>query len=306
MSFRQLARALGAATLLAAVGLAHADPVPGALASVQRAFDHGRFAEALKAAEQALTAAPEAEQPGLHQLAARSAFNVGQLARSDSHFRALLLLVPDHALDPYSVPPPVLERFEQLRAAMEPELLAVRRQAQALREAQRALEQERERGAEAARRGGEALEAQRERTAEAVRLVDAYRPLVVLLPFGAGQFQQGRKTVGTVLAITEGTLALGSAATFITWHALRDRRTIQVEQEDGPRVVIERGIQPVHQERMRVWRTVNLVTTVGFLGVWLAGVFEASLHEPSAPASTLTPAVSVGPDGASASLGLRF
>jgi hypothetical protein len=306
MFLRQLARALGTVSLLAALGLAHADPAPGALASVQRAFDHGRFAEALTAAEQALTAAPEAEQPVLHQLAALSAFNLGQLERSDSHFRALLLRVPGHALDPYSIPPPVLERFERLRAGMEPELLAAQRQQQALREAQLALEQERERGAEAQRLGGEALEAQRKRAARAERAAGSYRPLVALLPFGAGQFQQGRKTAGTVLAVTEGTLALGSLTTFLAWYSLRDRRTIQVEHEDGPRVVVERGIQPVFQERMRGWRTVNLVTTVGFFGVWLAGAFEASMHEPETPASTLTPALSVGPDGASASLGLRF
>ena len=294
--------------LLSAPSLEHADPVPaGALPSVQRAFDHGRFAEALKAAEQALPAAPEADQPVLHQLAALSAFNLGQLARSDSHFRALLLLVPDHALDPYAVPPPVLERFEQLRTTMEPEQLAVRRQAQVLRDTLLALEQERARGAEVERRGGQELEAQREATSEALRLAGSNRPLVALLPFGAAQFQQGRKTMGTVLAVTEGTLALGSATSFVAWHMLRDRRTIQVEDEDGPRVTTERGIQPAFQERMRIWRTVNVVTTVGFFGVWLAGLFEAHLHESSTPtAPTLTPALSVGPDGDNASLGLRF
>ncbi|MCP3143812.1 hypothetical protein [Pyxidicoccus xibeiensis] len=310
MSFRRLARVLGAATLLAAFRLAHADPSPVALPTVQRAFEHGRFAEVLRDAEQALTQAPPAEQPVLHQLAALSAFNLGEHDRSDSHFRALLRLVPDHALDPYSIPPPALRRFEQLRMVMEPELLAIRRQEQALREAELALERERERGAEVERQQARELEAQRQRTAEATRAASAYRPLVAWLPFGAGQFQQGRKTAGTVLAVAEGALALGSITSFITYHALLDRRTIQVERADGPHVITERGIQPAFQERMRGWRTVNLITTVGFFGLWLAGAAEAHLREPEAPgpssSPTPTPTLSIGAGGASVGLGLRF
>lgn len=106
MSFRRLARALCAATVFAAFRLAHADLAPVALPTVQRAFEHGRFAEVLRDAEQALTEAPRAEQPVLHQLAALAAFNLGEHDRSDSHFRAVLRLVPDLALDPYSIPPP--------------------------------------------------------------------------------------------------------------------------------------------------------------------------------------------------------
>lgn len=304
MSFRRRARALGTATVLAAFRLAHADPAPVTLPTVQRAFEHGRFAEVLRDAEQALTGALPAEQPDLHQLAALAAFNLGEQERSDSHFRALLRLVPDHALDPYSIPPPVLRRFEQLRKGMEPELLTVRRQEQSLREAQLALERERARGAELAQQHARELEAQRQRTAEATRLASAYRPLVTWLPFGAGQFQQGRRTAGTVLAISEGTLALGSIASFLTYHVLLDRRTIQVEGENGPRVVTERGIQPAFQERMRAWRTVNLITTAGFFGLWLAGAAEATLHEPDAPAAS--PTLSIDARGASIGLGGRF
>lgn len=309
MSSRWLPGALATAALLLSLHAAAANP----LLQVQRDFEHGRFADVLKEAEGALASAADPEARELHQLAALAAFNLGERARSDSHFRALLRLSPDHALDPYSVPPSALKHFEQLREGMRPELAALQRDARARAEAERALQRERARLAQleqgAAQRQALALAAERERTAGAVRLASAYRPLVAWLPFGAGPFQQRRRTAGTVLAVSEGTLALGSATSFLAYYALRNRRTIQVQRDGEPQVVIERGIQPAFQERMRAWRTVNLVSTVGFFGLWLGGALEASLREPAAPpadAPTLTPALSVGADGASAGFGLRF
>lgn len=55
-----------------------------------------------------------------------SLFLVGRRAEAEEEFSALLLLDPDHALDPFLVPPDVIQSFEKVKKAMGPTLRALR------------------------------------------------------------------------------------------------------------------------------------------------------------------------------------
>ncbi len=51
---------------------------------------------------------------------------VGRTADAEEEFSALLLLSPDHSLDPFVVPPDVIQSFEAVKRTMEPTLRALR------------------------------------------------------------------------------------------------------------------------------------------------------------------------------------
>lgn len=55
-----------------------------------------------------------------------SLFILGREAEAREEFSSLLLLDPDHALDPFLVPPDVIQAFESVKSAMEPTLRALR------------------------------------------------------------------------------------------------------------------------------------------------------------------------------------
>jgi len=55
-----------------------------------------------------------------------SLFILGREAEAREEFSSMLLLDPDHALDPFLVPPDVIQAFEDVKRAMEPTLRALR------------------------------------------------------------------------------------------------------------------------------------------------------------------------------------
>ena len=55
-----------------------------------------------------------------------SLFILGREAEAREEFSSMLLLDPDHALDPFLVPPDVIQAFEDVKKAMEPTLRALR------------------------------------------------------------------------------------------------------------------------------------------------------------------------------------
>jgi len=97
-------------------------------------------------------------------------------------FAKLLYLSPDYELDPFEVPPPIIEIFERVRRELKPQLDVIR-------------EQKRE--AEFKRRQGGLTIRTVERT-----LVEQSQ-VATLLPFGTGQFQNGDVGRGVALLVTE-------------------------------------------------------------------------------------------------------
>ena len=111
-------------------------------------------------------------------------------------FIHLLSIDPDQTLDPFLVPPPIVEFFDQVRADAEPELAP-------LRERKRQL-QEQERLAEEARRRLLAEEHVRSGPPSKVVVVEEHIYMLNFLPFGVGQFQNGDTTKGIIIAVVPG------------------------------------------------------------------------------------------------------
>jgi tetratricopeptide (TPR) repeat protein len=113
---------------------------------------------------------------------ALSYYLLGKVNAAKEEFGKLLYLSPDYQLDPYTVPPPIIELFELVRSQMKPELDAIRQ-----------------------RQSDEQLQAATK--SGYVRHVDQTMlersELATFLPFGVGQFQNGDYGWGAVFAISE-------------------------------------------------------------------------------------------------------
>ena len=276
------------------------------LVSIRGDYELGRFEQALARARERLSQAdlPEPEQLELNQLAGLAAFNMGQQADAERHLAAVLRIDPDHALDPFQVPPPAIQLFERLRRELAPTLDTLRYE-KALRteRLRREAEAQAAAAAEATRRDAEARA-----TAAARRALEGRNFLVNFVPFGAGQFQQGRNRAGVVFAATEVVLGAASAYGYWRYASLITTRTVTLDNRQVPGerfTVTERGIPAELAGEAQTYRWLQLGAGAAFYAAWAAGAVDAVLHHGEAP-----PPVSVHllplPGGAAAGLAARF
>lgn len=249
--------------------------------ALRASFEYGKYAEVLDRAGARIDRGGLGEDDllELHKLAGLAAFNLGRTEDATRHLRALLRLDPDYGLDPFVVPPPAVAFFEGLKEEMSSELEFLRQE--------RRLRQEREK-AEAERRERERLEAevQRRRAEElasqvTVRTVERRNFLVNFVPFGAGQFQQGRNSLGIVFAATEGALAVTSIISFFAYESLFEEQVIDLDNvldPDGKASVRVRFI-PINRSRQRdTWQLLKLSSAAGFYTIYALGVVDALYH----------------------------
>jgi hypothetical protein len=176
---------------------------PSELKRAKDRFEFGAYADAAGTLRQLLGGDPdltEAEFVDAYRTLGISEYNLGDLAQARSAFVNLLSHDPDYALDPFLVPPAVVEFFDRVKkeheAALEP-----------LRERRRSLAAEQRLADEAKRR---LLAEETARTGPPTRVVrvEQHHYFFNWLPLGAGQFQNGEKAKGT--AIAAGQLVLGA------------------------------------------------------------------------------------------------
>ncbi|WP_338866526.1 tetratricopeptide repeat protein [Myxococcus stipitatus] len=263
------------------VSLAQENAGDPEVAALRASFDYGKYAEVLDRAGARIDRGglSEDELVELHKLAGLAAFNLGRTEEASRHLRALLRLDPDFSLDPFVVPPPAVAFMEGIKSDMGNELEFLRQE--------RRLRQEREK-AEAERRERERVEAEvlRRRAEElagqvTVRTVEKRNFLVNFVPFGAGQFQQGRNSLGIVFAATEGALAVTSVISYFAYESLFEERTIELDNvldEDGKASITVRFI-PTNRERQRdTWQLLKLASAAGFYTIYALGVVDALYH----------------------------
>ncbi len=248
------------------------------LASIRSAFEFGKYAEVLERAVARIDRGrlDEASLVELHKLAGLSAFNLGRREDAARHLRALLRLEPDFGLDPFVVPPPAIAFFEELRRDLRAELSLIRQE--------KRLRLERER-AEASRREQERLQAEerRRRVEElarqvTVRTVEKRSFLVNFVPFGAGQFQQGRTSLGVIFAATEGAFAVSSILAFFAYDNLFEENTFIVDDRNsstGTTTITTRSIPTDKEAQRDAWRLVKYGSAAGFYAMYALGVADA-------------------------------
>jgi hypothetical protein len=254
------------------------EPVDPEVTTLRGTYEYGRYAEVLERAGNRIDRGRlnDKDLAELHKLAGLSAFHLNRTEDSARHFRALLRLDPDFNLDPFAVPPPAVAWLDTLRQQMSAELELVRqeRRLRVEREQAEAERRERERVvAEEQRRRVEVLSRQ-----VTVRQVEKRSILVNFVPFGAGQFQQGRNGLGTVLAATEGALAVTSILSFFAYDALVETKRVTVDDIRGPRDVPVRYIPTERLPQATAWTWLKWGSAAGFYAVYAGGVADALAH----------------------------
>jgi hypothetical protein len=249
------------------------------LAALAAAYEYGRYAEVLSRATSRLDGAglDESTLVELHKLAGLSAFNLRRLDEAERHIAALLRLDPDFSLDPFVYPPLAVAFVEKQRRAIGPEL-------EFLREQRRQRDAAAKRAAEERAALARETEAQRRELEEmsrqiTVRTVETRSVLVNFVPFGAGQFQEGRVAAGTGFAVAEGLLAIGSIVGYFVYGSILTNRTVQLDTFPGSsQLIIQTGIPAARATEAQSWRVVKVTSGIGFYAVFVAGVLDALLH----------------------------
>src|SRR5262249_38934196 len=246
--------------------------------SLRTEFEHGKYEDVLQRAASRINRGNLTEQEliELHKLAGLSAFYLRKMAQAENHLVAVIQIDPDYSLDPFLVAPPAIQYFEKLRAEHSRELEAIREQRRLRAERLRREAEDRER----ARREAEE---QRRRLSNRITVerVENRSYLVNFLPFGAGQFQQGRTREGVILAATEGVLAVTSVIAYFAYRAqIKDIPTTVngYVGGNGTYTFTQHGIPADRWREANAWRITQYASGGGFWLTYALGVVDALIH----------------------------
>jgi tetratricopeptide (TPR) repeat protein len=202
----------GAIAIAIFAGEARADEFED-FANAKNAYEAGQYQTAVTRFEALRAANPKnkglAEET--NKLLAVSYLFLGNKTEAEKSFIEILTDDPDFALDPLIFPIDVIDFFSEVKARHAERLAALSAARAAEEEARRKAEEER-------------LRIQTEKLKRNVyinREVQRRSVLVALMPFGAGQFQNGHKVKGALFLTGEILLAAGSITTFILHERLR-------------------------------------------------------------------------------------
>ncbi len=249
--------------------------------SLRTEFEHGKYDDVLQRANSRINRGNLSEQEltELHKLAGLSAFYLKKLPQAENHLVAVIQLDPDYSLDPFLVAPSAIRYFEKLRSDHSGELEAIREQ--------RRLRAERlRREAEDRDRTRREVEEQRRRIQQlsnrvTVERVETRSYVVNFLPFGAGQFQQGRTQLGVIFAATEGVLAVTSIIAYFAYSAEIADRTTTLNGfvgNTGSYSFTEQGIPVARWRHANAWRIAKYSAGGGFWLTYAIGVVDALVH----------------------------
>lgn len=183
---------------------------------------------------------------------------LGKLSQAEQEFTRLLRMDPGYLLDPLAFPEEVQRLFARVKMQLDAERLAS--------EAQRKLEEQR-----TAREHSERTEREQLRWTELTQLAqvetvhETRSRWVALVPFGAGQFQNGHESLGAVLAVTEGSLLALSMVTYVLHDHLRGQRPKPSEIPDAR--LAEQG-----------FRYTNQISFALFAIVAVTGIIDAQVR----------------------------
>jgi tetratricopeptide (TPR) repeat protein len=193
---------------------------PPQLKRAKDRFEFGAYADAAAALRQLLAGTPdltESEAVDAYRMLGIAEYQLGDRLAARGAFVNLLSVEPDYALDPFLVPPPIVEFFDAVKKEHEPALAPLRERRRELREQQRLAE-------EAKRR---LLAEEHARTGPPSKIVRIEQRVYLFnwLPLGAGQFQNGERAKGTAIAAGQLVLGMVNVASIVVHNQLADDRT---------------------------------------------------------------------------------
>ncbi len=192
-------------------------------------------------------------------------FAESQRDRARDLIEKLILADPTFEPDPLGFPGDFINAFIDVRANLQ-ESIKLASQEAVRREADRRDRELRERVArEAYQRKIEALAAEESITVRSNRWV-------TLVPFGAGQFQNGRHGLGWLFLGTEAALGVATALTLPLYANARARADEEVRTGDIDQKAT------LYQRRANDFRNANLSLVGALVGVAVAGVVQANVE----------------------------
>lgn len=193
---------------------------PPELKRAKDRFEFGAYSEAAGALRQLLATSPvltDAETIDAYRMLGIAEFQLGDQLGARAAFVNLLSVDPDYALDPFLVPPAVVEFFDSVKKGHEPALAPLRERRRELREQQRLADEARRRllAEEQTRMGP---------PGKVVRVEQRYY-LFNWMPLGAGQFQNGDRAKGTAILAGQVVLGLVNLSAIIFHNQIAEDRT---------------------------------------------------------------------------------
>ncbi len=203
---------------LVLLGLALA--APPELKRAKDRFEFGAYADAAGALRHLLAGEPDLsdeEAIDAYRMLGISEYHLGDLPQARAAFVNLLSSDPDYALDPFLVPPPIVEFFDRVKKEHERALAPLRERRRALRQQQRLAD-------DAKRR---LLAEEAARTGPPTKVVRVQERLYLFnwMPLGAGQFQNGQRAKGTAIAAGQIATGLVNIAAIVVHNQLAEDRT---------------------------------------------------------------------------------
>ncbi len=303
-----LAAVLGVATFIGVPGAARADG-RAEIEKARAAYLARNYAEGETRLRALVDPKTGLKEPGL---VTQARMYLGAVLLAQGHrdqatelFEKLILEDPAFEPDPLSFPGDVINTFFDVRAQLQERIRSAAQNAAR-------LEAERRVKAEDERRRQEAWLANVKRLAQEEKITVRNSRLVALLPFGAGQFQNGDKILGWTLLASEASLVVGMGVTVPLFAYAQDRAG--EEQRAGD---LDRKAQ-LYKDRAENIRIVNLSFAGALLAIAVSGIVQANLayvpetmetkKRPLPPLSRLSPIVApiARTDGSAMPSGLFF
>ncbi len=279
--------------LLAALLLA--PPADPDLKRARDRYEFGAWADAAGAARDLIARRPElpeAEAVEAWRILGLAEYQLGDQRQAREAFVNLLSLDPDQALDPFLVPPPIVEFFDRVKRENEEHLRPLRERKRQLREQERLAEEARRR----------LLAEEQARSGPPTRVVRVQDRIYLFnwMPFGAGQFQNGDTAKGTIIATAEVVIGLANIAAILIHNQIADDRSRRCSVQDTTNC----SLPPITDSDRRLLQridTVKYVTAGLFWAVYAYGVVDAHLGFVPKVETEITPG-----QGAGVKLSWRF
>jgi tetratricopeptide (TPR) repeat protein len=230
-------------------------------ANAKNAYETGEYETAVTRFEELRASQPKNKGlvEELHKLLAVSYLFLGNKTKAEENFLELLSVDPEFALDPLVFPIDVIDFFAEVKGRHAERLSALT--------AARAAEERAKEEAEAEKRR---IETERlKRNVYLGREIERRSLLVAVLPFGAGQFQNGHKIKGGLLLGGELLLTASAITTFILHEHLRG---------DAADPIASRSERQTYEHLEAGYRIANTASVVALGAVMIAGIVDSLFY----------------------------
>jgi hypothetical protein len=230
-----------------------------ALDQGRTAYDRGDYGRAIDTINPLLYPSielgTEDEVVSAHKLLALSYFFVKKEKEAENEVTSLLALRPNYQLDPIVDPPVAVRFFEDVRRRQSDRINALKKRE--IEENDRARKEEERRSAEA--------RAKAERI-YVDRVVEKHSRLIALLPFGAGQAQNGQNAKAIAFGVSEAVLGAASLGAYFGQYVF------PIDPASGHRI-----FQPQDQSLATGLITLQLVAGAAFWATVVWGIIDAQV-----------------------------